>query len=149
MATAEKIIEKLKATNSSRQLLYEMSCQQFYKLEWPIAPKRSSEQFFIFKIEQPTSIDITVDPEPIDLFYGQISTIRECDKNIGFMVSLPIMQNQIQYDYLISSPKSTKVNSLNDSAEVFLTTDKFSVFTLDKTIQFVAAFNRSIINQFT
>ena len=149
MATPEKIISQLTGSHSSWQLLYEMSTKQFFKLQWPFTAKHSNEDWFIFKLEQPTSVNITVDKEPIDLFYGRLFTLKEKDKNIGFMVNTPSMQHQPYYDTLISAPKKTRIEDLDDNADVYLTTPDFSVFVLDDTIQYISAYSREIQSKFT
>jgi hypothetical protein len=126
-----------------------MNTQQFFKLEWPFTSKRSGEDWFLFKLEQPTSTTITVDKQPVDLFYGQLHTLWNKNKNIGFLISAPTMDHRTHDDILISAPKQTNVEDLNDEAEVFLTTDKFSVFVLDDEVQFIAAKNSAIQQQFT
>lgn len=146
--TPDKIVSSLTSTHSAYQLLYEMNCQQFFKLEWPFT-KKSGENWFIFKLEQPTNTTITVDKQTIELFYGKLYSLKQKDKPLGFLISLPAMEHKTHEDILISSPKNTNVEDLDDNAEVLLTTEKLSVFLLDDTVQYIAGRSQNIQSQFT
>jgi hypothetical protein len=151
MSNPEKIITNLTSSHGRRQVLYEMSVGQFFKLEWPLVPKRSGEDWFLFKTCQitPENTTISIDKEPVDLFYGGLHTLKENEKSVGFLVNTPSMTHNIQSDFLISSPKATKIENLANTSKVFLITSSFSVIILDDTVQYIAAFNRPIQNAFT
>jgi len=125
-----------------------MSTQQFFKLEYPFTSKQPKDCWYIFKLEQPTSTTITVDKEPIDLYYGQLWTMRNLDKNVGFIVNLPKLEHKLYSDTLISAPKATNIDDLEDEAEVYLTTRDFSVYLLADTVQFIAGRNPEIQQSF-
>jgi hypothetical protein len=64
------------------------------------------------------------------------------------MINTPQLEHRFYQDTLISAPKSTNVDELEDEAQVFLTTDKFSIFTLADTVQYVAVYNKSFQQAF-
>jgi hypothetical protein len=150
MSNSEKIVANLTTSHSRRQVLYEMSTKQFHKLEYPFTNKRPNEDWFLFKLDSfvPTPT-LSVDKDCVDLFYGGLFTLKQDNKNVGFLVNMPKMEHRIQSDLLISAPKSTQVEDLSDSAEVFLTTNALSVFVLDGTAQFIAAYDRSVLAKLT
>lgn len=151
MSSPDKIVANLTNTHTKRQLLYEMSARQFFKLEYPITSKRSNEDWFVFKLRQiqSTKTRISIDKECVDLFYGKLYTLKEEENNVGFLVNMPCMPHTIQHDILVSSPKNTKVENLKDSTKLFLASNTFSVFVLDDTVQYISAYDRDVIAKFT
>jgi hypothetical protein len=142
--SATKIVSSLTSTQSKYKLLYELNTQQFVKLDWTFVPKKSSEDWFVYKLEQIKSPNITIDEPPVELFYGHLYTLKQDDKMVGMLINTPRMFHKTMHDFLITSPKNTKVDDLDDKAEVFLSTSSFSVFILDNTCQFIAASNPTI-----
>ena|SRR5271154_229790 len=150
MSNSEKIVANLTASHSRRSVLFEMSTKQFHRLEYPFTSKRPNEDWFLLKLDSfLPSLDLSVDKDCVDLFYGGLFTLKQDNKNVGFLVNMPKMEHRIQNDLLISAPKSTQVEDLSDSAKVFLTTNALSVFVLDGTAQFIAAYDRHVLSQFT
>ncbi|MDE1905099.1 MAG: hypothetical protein KGH75_01430 [Rhodospirillales bacterium] len=149
MSKLDKLVHGLTSTYSRTRVIYEMKINHFHKLEYPFVAKRSSEDWFIYKsiiFHQDTKL--SVDANTVELFYGELHTLRFDDYNVGFIINLPKMEHKVQGDVLISGPKSTDAKELSDNANVLLTTDNLSVFVLDDTIQYIATHDKQATRKF-